>query len=482
MAKQKTTGWGWGRALVLIVGMASIAASAATSSVVLPDVFSSGMVLQRNVPIPVWGEAAEGTTVTVAFKGGEFKSGVSQRKWKVLLPAMSASAQASRLTISSSDGFRKELTNILCGDVWLASGQSNMEMYLRGAKTGEAAIAASATPLLRFFTVSKKLELVDGPLGDSWKVSSPASSPAMSAVAYFFAQEIQQTQGIPVGLINCSYGGTVTETWCSPATLAAGYPVWEAYEAKAIKNPKYARRNTSSRLYDRMLKTVMPFPVHGFVWYQGEGNAGRAEEQKRLFPEMVKDWRQSWGDSKLPFYIVQLARFEPATWHAFRLAQLDVWQNTPNSYMAVTIDLSKDWKKDNHPIHPSTKAPIGHRLALAARANVYGETKLVYSGPIVRDVRIEDGKAHLSFDHLGTGLVALDGKALRGFAVSADGKTFVHGTAKIIGQTVVVSSPKIRNPVVVRYGAESDMEKGKLDINLGNQEKLPASPFTVSVR
>ena len=304
----------------------------------------------------------------------------------------------------------------------------------------------------------------------------------MSAVAYFFAQEIQQTQGIPVGLINCSYGGTVTETWCSPKTLAAGYPVWEAYEAKAKQNPKYARRNTSSRLYNRMLKTVMPFPVKGFLWYQGEGNAGRAEEQKKLFPEMVKDWRQSWGNPKLPFYLVQLARFEPATWHAFRLAQLDVWQNTPDSYLAVTIDLSKDWKKDNHPIHPSTKAPIGHRLALAARAKVYGESELVYSGPIVRDIRIEKGKARLSFDHFGSGLAALDGKALRGFAVSGDGKQFVPGAAKIVGNVVLVSSPNITSPIAVRYGAELDMAKGKLDINLGNREKLPASPFTVFVR
>lgn len=464
------------------LGLATITSPAATATVVLPDVFSSGMVLQRDVPVPIWGQAPDGTTLVVTFKDRDFTSTARNGRWQIILPAMDASAKASKLTVSGSDGFRKELTDILIGDVWLASGQSNMEMQLRGAKTGEQAIAASANPLLRFFTVSKKLELVDGPLGDTWKVSGPTTSPAMSAVAYFFAQEIQQTQGIPVGLINCSYGGTVTETWCSPKTLAAGYPVWEAYEAKAIQNPKYARRNTSSRLYNRMLKTVMPFPVKGFLWYQGEGNAGRAEEQKKLFPEMVKDWRQSWGNPKLPFYLVQLARFEPATWHAFRLAQLDVWQNTPDSYLAVTIDLSKDWKKDNHPIHPSTKAPIGHRLALAARANVYGESELVYSGPIGRDIQIEKGKARLSFDHLGSGLATLDGKALRGFAVSADGKQFVPGTAKIVGDTVLVSAPNITNPIAVRYGAEVDMAKGKLDINLGNREKLPASPFTVFVR
>jgi sialate O-acetylesterase len=474
MMKQWIAGW--------ILFSATIGSHGAEATVVLPDVFSSGMVLQRDVPVPIWGQAPDGTTVAVTFKDLDFTSMASNGSWKIVMPAMDASAKASTITVSGSDGFRKELTDILIGDVWLASGQSNMEMQLRGAKTGDAAIAASANPLLRFFTVSKKLEVVDGPLGETWKASGPKTSPSMSAVGYFFAQEIQQTQGIPVGLINCSYGGTVTETWCSPTTLAAGYPVWEAYEEKAIQNPKYARRNTSSRLYHRMLKSVMPYPVKGFIWYQGEGNAGRAEEQKKLFPAMVKDWRKSWGNPTLPFYIVQLARFEPATWHAFRLAQLDVWQHTPHSYMAVTIDLSKDWKKDNHPIHPSTKAPIGHRLALAARANVYGESKLVYSGPIVRGIRIEKNNAILSFDHLGSGLAALDGKALRGFAVSADGKSFSPAVAKIAGQAVIVSSAKVRNPIAVRYGAEMDMAKGKLDINLGNREELPASPFTVQAK
>lgn len=464
-----------------LLGLAVIGSDGAETTVVLPDVFSSGMVLQRDVPVPIWGQARNGTKVTVSFRGRDFQSTAREGSWKIILPSMDASAKGNKLTVSGSDGFRKELVNILIGDVWLASGQSNMEMQLRGAKSGSTAIAASANPLLRFFTVSKRLEVVDGPLGDNWKVSNPKTSPSMSAVAYFFAQEIQQTQGIPVGLINCSYGGTVTETWCSPKTLAAGYPVWEAYEAKAIKNPKYARRNTSSRLYTRMLKTVMPFPVKGFIWYQGEGNAGRAEEQKKLFPAMVKDWRQSWGNSSLPFYIVQLARYEPATWHPFRIAQLDVWQNTPNSYMAVTVDLSKDWKQDNHPIHPSTKAPIGHRLALAARANVYGETKLVYSGPVIRGMRVKNGKAVLSFDHIGGGLTALDREPLRGFAISADGKNFTRAGAEIVGETVFVSAASVPKPIAVRYGAEMDMEKGKLDINLGNREALPASPFTVSL-
>ena len=192
---------------------------------------------------------------------------------------------------------------------------------------------------------------------------------------------------------------------------------------------------------------------------------------------MVAGWRKDFGNNELPFYIVQLPRYEAADWHAFRCAQLDVWKNTPNSYMAVTIDLSKE--PGNHPIHPKAKAPIGHRLALAARANVYGETNLVYSGPIVSKMKAVKGTAVLSFDHMGSGLAVSDDKPLRGFYVSGDGKTFVKAAARITGKTVTVSSDTVKTPVAVRYGAEADMGKKNLDVNLINREKLPASPFTI---
>jgi len=446
----------------------------------LPEVFSTDMILQRDVLLPVWGEATDGAVVTVSFNGVKREATATGGEWKVIFPPMPVNASPREMTItSSSDDEVIRFGNILIGDVWLASGQSNMEMHLAGVKGGKEAIAKSANPLLRFFTVNRALEEKDPPLGDKWVISGPATSGSMTAVGYHFAKEIVESQNIPIGLIHCSYGGTLTETWCSPAVLRQGYPVWNAFEKKVLENPHWNKRNTSSFLYTRMLKTVMPYSVKGFIWYQGESNASRAEEQKTLFPAMVRDWRKRWGDPDLPFYIVQLARYEAANWHAFRCAQLDVWKNTANSFMAVTIDLSKDWNENDHPVHPTTKAPIGHRLALAARATVYGEADLVYSGPVIHSMSVEKHKAVLCFDHVGTGLVASDAKALRGFYLSADGETFVPGTASIEGGRVFVSSPAVPNPVAVRYGAETDMGKVALDVNLGNKEGLPASPFTV---
>ena len=449
---------------------------------IMPDVLSSDMILQRDAPVPVWGQAEDGTVVTVSFNSFDLECTARDGRWRVIFPPMAASAQPLTMTISSDSGAPEiQYSNILIGDVWFASGQSNMEMQLGAAKGADEAIAASADPQLRLFKVDKELENTVPPLGTAWTVAGPSTVPSMSAVGYYFVREIRQTQDIPVGLLQCAYGGTVTETWCSPEVMSQGWPDWEAFETRSLQNPDWPRRNTSSALYGRMLKTVMPFAVKGFLWYQGEGNAARAEEQKKLFPAMVADWRKSWGSETLPFYIVQLARFDQATWHEFRCAQLDVWTNTPNTYMAVTIDLSKDWNHNNHPIHPTTKAPIGHRLALAARANVYGETDLVYSGPVIRSMDDKDGAAVLSFDHVGSGLVASDGQPLRGFYISADGETFVAADAQIEGDTVVVKSSNVWKPIAVRYGAEADMGGENLDVNLANQEMLPASPFTVFV-
>lgn len=448
-------------------------------TVIVPDVFSSDMVLQREVPIPVWGQADDGITVTISLGRQQLRNTARNGQWRVVFPPMKANKTPQTMTVTASNGFKETFRNILVGDVWLAAGQSNMEMSLSSVKGGPEAIAASENSMLRFFKVPRALENTVPPLGTRWVASNPRTSGEQSAVGYFFANELQQELDIPIGLLNCSFGGTVTETWSSPEVLAAGYPSWERFEANSRNNPERPQRNTSSYLYNRMLKTVMPFPVKGFIWYQGEANAGRAEEQKKLLPAMVADWRNTWGDESLPFYFVQLARYEAADWHAFRLAQLDVWQNTPKTYMAVTIDLSKDWNADNHPIHPTTKKPIGHRLARAARAMVYGESDLVYSGPIIRSLEVKQGAAVLSFDHVGSGLIASDQQPLRGFYISADGRRFVPADAQIDGDRVLVSASGLQHPVAVRYGAEADMGKETLDVNLANEEGLPASPFTI---
>ncbi|VGO21985.1 sialate O-acetylesterase [Pontiella sulfatireligans] len=451
-------------------------------TVTLPDVFSDNMILQRDVPVPVWGEAESGTQMTVSFGGYDLDCTARDGKWRVVFPPMPASSKPRKLQISSFE-FQVSFTNILIGDIWLASGQSNMEYYLCKAKGGKEAIANSKNPMLRLFKVrreiprSPQIALSTG----HWEEAGPDSvvTKFATAVGYSFVRELQEALDIPIGLINCSYGGTVTETWCSPDVLEQGWPEWEAQEEKNRQNPKSMKVNASSHLYERMLKTVIPFPVKGFIWYQGSANIGRFEEQKSLLPAMVDDWRKSWGNDELPFFFVQLPRFEQQNWHVFRNAQLNILKNNPNTFMAVTIDLSREYDDGNHPIHPNDKAPVGHRLALAARANVYGETDLVYTGPVIQSMQVKKGAAVLSFDHTGSGLIASDNQALRGFYISADGETFVEADAQIKGVTVVVHSSTVRNPIAVRYGADLDMGKETLDVNLANKEQLPASPFTV---
>ena len=450
-------------------------------AVEMPDVFSDHMILQREATIPVWGSAENGTKISVSFAGITKTTTAKDGVWRVQFAPMEANKIPQTMTVSATDGFEKEFKNILIGDVWFASGQSNMEMHLGGTKAGKKAIAASENPMVRLFKVPHILEEKDWPVGTTWYEANPQSTPSRSAVGYFFINELQQELDIPVGLLDCSYGGTVTETWCSPEVLSAGYPVWEAFEPMAIKDPNWNKRNTSSYLYNSMIKSVMPFPVKGFIWYQGEANAERAEEQKKLFPAMVNDWRKSWGDETLPFYFVQVARYERANWHAFRNAQREIAETLPYSYLAVTIDLSKDWYQDNHPIHPATKKPIGHRLALAALANVYGKD-IVYSGPMVKEMTVSSKKAILSFEHIGGGLITLDDKRLRGFYISADGEHFVEAVAEIKKNTVVVSDKRVKKPIAVRYAAEDDLGIEGIHVNLGNTDGLPASPFTITLK
>jgi sialate O-acetylesterase len=462
--------------------LAVIAAASPSTELKPAAIFSNHMVLQRDRPVPVWGCGPDGATVVVEFAGQKKSATVADGRWEVVLDPMPLSAEGRSLVLTAGDG-KITLVDILVGDVWLASGQSNMALRLGQVKGGREAVAASANPLLRFFTVSRKLETPEPPVCDAWKVSGPDTSAEMSAVAWFFGKEIQITQRIPVGLINCSLGGTVTETWCSPAVMSQSWPAWERWSQQMRTKPNGPRvwNVNASYLYNRMLKTVMPFGVKGFLWYQGEGNSGRADEQKRLLPAMIQDWRKSWGDESLPFYFVQLARYEAADWHEFRCAQLDVWTQTPNTFMAVTIDLSKE--PSDHPIHPAVKQPIGGRLARAARHFIYGEHDLLPSGPRFKGAVSSGGKTVLSFDYTGAALSTLDGQPLRGLYAGPPGGPLKAVNADMQADKLVIdhAAHGLSLPLLLRYGSENDMGKETLDVNLGNSEKLPASPFISQV-
>ena len=470
--------------------------------------FSDNTVLQQAMDVPVWGTADEGEEVTVRFQGQTVSTRADGGKWSVTLKPLAPGGPA-KLTIQGKNTII--LDNVLVGEVWVCSGQSNMAMTLNRCHDAEAVIAQSANPKIRLFTVPRKGADEPQPNVDgAWTECGPATVAGFSGVGYFFGKHLQEKLDVPVGLINSSYGGTPAEAWTSRPVLAADsqlqsildgyaqavqrYPEalkrhevalakWKQEAAAARKAGKQPRRapqppmgpNHPKRpgaLYYAMISPLQPYAIRGATWYQGEGNAGRAYQYRTLLPAMIKCWRDDWRQGDFTFLVVQLAPFrkiveEPvdSTWAELREAQLMTMLNTPNTATAVITDVGEEAD-----IHPKKKKPVGDRLAIAARALACGH-EIEYSGPIYKCMEVKDAAAVLSFDHLGGGLVAKGGK-LTGFTVCGKDRKFVNAQAKIVGDTVVVSSPDVSQPAAVRFGwADFPV------VNLWNKAGLPASPF-----
>ena len=446
-------------------------------------IFSNHMVLQRDHPVPVWGTGAEGTTVEVDFAGQKKSATVAEGRWEVALDPMPASTEGRSLVLTSGE---KKITfkDILVGDVWLAAGQSNMQMALGGTVGGKEAAAESADPLLRFFITPMKLGPEAPLMPAEWDISAPGKTGRLTAVGYHFARELRQATGIPIGIVQCAYGGSRAESWSSPELMSRGWPGYENF----VKNqkPEHFEKHPqvlASTCYESMLRPLIPFAFRGTIWYQGEGNSGTPEEHKKLLPALIGEFRQQFRRADMPFYFVQLARLEIADWSQIRLAQLHIWENTPDTFMAVTIDLPKTFNENDNPIHPNVKQPIGERLARAARHVVYGEDNLLPSGPRFKDAVSSGGKTVLRFDYAGDGLSTLDGEPLRGlYAGPFSGPLQAIDAAMQEGKLVIDHAAYgLGLPLLIRYGSEKDMGKETLDVNLGNSEKLPASPFMVRV-
>jgi sialate O-acetylesterase len=402
--------------------------------------------------------------------------------------------------------------NVLVGDVWICSGQSNMEMTVRSSADFEKNIAHSKNPRIRLFTVQKNPSNVpQDRLGGSWSECNPDTVGNFSAVAYFFGRDLERALQIPIGLIHTSWGGTPAEAWTSREALTAdsslqnmvektdkdiaAYPAevekyvqeLQKYHAKAVEavakhrdiaNPPNPPTNFSkyawstSSLYNGMIHPLLPYGITGAIWYQGESNAGRAFQYRTLLATMIQDWRKAWGQGDFPFLIVQLAPFqrikpEPgeSDWAELREAQLLMTKKLPRVGIAVITDVGHETD-----IHPVWKEPVGARLALAARALAHDE-KIVYSGPVFKEMKAESDRAVLSFDHVGGGLVAKDGP-LTGFTIAGEDHVFVNAQAEISGDKVIVHSSQVKTPVAVRFGWAAFPV-----VNLTNKEGLPATPF-----
>ena len=496
-------------AFILLACLAS-----ASAEVKLNGLFGDNAVLQREAVVPIWGTASPSEKVTVEF-AGQTESALADGSglWKLALDPMPASGESRVLSVrGDKSAAPHEIRNVVVGDVWICSGQSNMEREL-GLRNGqqplvnwEAEAASADFPLIRHFHVKNgPADFAQTDLQASWQVCSPQSAPSFTAVGYYFGRDLHKHLKIPIGLINASVGGTPAEAWTSHGVLEAGFPEILANHRKAVagygealalyqrkesalldqwkKDVEAARQNAlpepikprpprsptdsamrPSGLFNGKIAALIPCAVKGVIWYQGEGNYTRPEQYGRLFPAMIADWRARWQKPDLPFLFVQIAphyKMPPE----LRNSQLMTWKNTSGTAMVVTSDVG-----DAEDIHPTRKEPVGSRLALAARGTVYGE-KIVYSGPVFTHMTVEDELAVLHFNHTGGGLVAKDGP-LRGFTISGDGKTFVPAEADISGKTVKVHAAGVTTPVAARYGWANVPE-----VNLFNAEGLPASPF-----
>jgi len=487
-----------------------LAALPALAEVKLPAVLGDNMVLQQGMKVPVWGTADPGEEVTVTCHGQRVSGKAdAQGKWMVHLEPLTANTEGTDLTVAGQDTIT--LRNVLVGEVWVGSGQSNMEFPVAASRDAEPEIAAANYPSIRLFTVEKAV--ADRPLDDckgAWAPCSPQTVGDFSAVAYFFGRELHRRLGVPVGLIDSSWGGTPAESWTSRGTLvshpnlkymvdnwdnlAADYPraleeynkqlkAWEqaAADAQAKGEAAPAKPNEPANpanpwrpasLYNGMIAPLLPYAIRGAIWYQGESNAGRAYQYRELFPTMIRDWRQSWQEGDFPFLFVQLANFMAAqpnpgdsAWAELREAQ-SMTLRLANTGMAVIIDIG-----DAVDIHPRNKQDVGYRLALWPLALVHGE-RIEYSGPLYESMSVEGERIRLRFTHVDGGLVARSGPPLKGFAIAGEDRRFVWANAQIEGDTVVVWSDQVASPAAVRYAwADNPI------CNLYNRDRLPASPF-----
>ncbi len=442
----------------------------------LSGLFSDHMVFQRDRALPVWGRAPDGEVIEVRFNGASARTTASGGRFRVDLPPQSAGGP---FTLQVLGRERLEIRDVLVGDVWLCSGQSNMEWRLVDSHEPKQAIPLANNPLLRLLTVPRRKS--ESPAEDveaQWKVCDSAAAMDFSAVGFYFGRELQKTQGVPVGLVWASWGGSPIESWMPLSALAEDQHLAREGKRPAAEKPWWSWR--PAELFNAMIAPLASFPVRGFTWYQGEANIDRPDLYSRLFSALVASWRRELGGGELPFLAAQLAPWdrdrgrslgaiarapEESAIAELREAQALTAKTVPGVGLAITLDVGE---KDD--IHPPRKREVGERLALLARSMAYGEP-LVASGPTYRSAARWGDELVVSFDGVGSGLVARGGP-LQGFAVAGSDGVFRWAEARVEGALVALRCAGVPKPVAARY-AWADFPVA----NLYNLEGLPAAPF-----
>lgn len=459
----------------------------------LAGVFADHMVLQRDVPLPVWGRADAGESITVQIAQRTEKTTADKDgRWRVDLKPLIPSTEPTTLTVR---GAKNEIVirDILVGDVWLASGQSNMQYSLKGTHDAADALAKANRPLLRLCSVGNKASLK--PMDDrelKWSVCTRETARSFSGVAYHFGREVSDLEKVPVGLIGAYVSGTPAQSWANLEALESS-PKLRHYlddlrTDPPSTNPSGVNGGTPTALYNGMIAPLQPFAIRGVIWYQGESNTDRADEYRTLFPALITGWRRQWGERNFPFLFVQLPGFHerepepsPSKWAMLREAQTAALQ-LQNTGMAVTLDLVPQ----RAILHPKNKSGVGHRLALLAEVYAYGR-EIPCEGPTFESMRAQDdGSIRVRFKNVGGGLkIAAPPEdrsanqpttmpsAVKGFSIAGADHHFVWADATIDGpDTVIVRSDRVPSPVAVRYGWAENPE-----VNVYNSDGLPMAPF-----
>lgn len=452
------------------------------AEVVLPKILGNGMVLQRENPVPIWGTAAAGEKVTVKFNDQtKTTTADAAGNWKVLLNAMPASANPAALTILGTNTIK--LTDILVGEVWLCSGQSNMLYEMRKnskVKKPDTSTANSPVdelerahnPQIRIFLVTQKNLAKADSTHSGWSIAEDSALRSFSAAGYFFAKNLNHDLEVPVGIVCAAVSGSRIEPWI-PETAFTN----SAYFNRVSKDSSQLS-GADGKFYHKMIEPLAPLSIRGILWYQGEANMTETASYIKKMQLLINTWRSLWQQPSMPVYYVQIVPYyysrmksdkviTPQTLPRFWEAQALV-QQIPNTGMIVTNDLNDDVKN----LHPPFKWEVGRRLELLALAKTYGKKNVVYSGPVYRKMHVSGNQILLNFNYTGSGLVNHDGKPLNYFTIAGKDGRFVEANAVIQGNSVIVSAPSVTKPVAVRFAWQEDAQP-----NLFNKNGLPARPF-----